>query len=215
MNTSKFHVMSYERYVNAIETCHRTSPYESSYQEVIKQVLEAALSNKNIDVVISKDFRRKETETHCPNGYKLTGTSSPDFILAENFVYNNRINDEIPSPIYHALVEVKSPNAIRKNKENNLVYKKKEQLETYLKHKNIDKLIFTDGYTWVFFYETLENPRIIELRDDKDEWKMINKNLKNGRVEYYIDGDIKPLEWEELHKYISEFCSVNFVHRSI
>lgn len=205
--------MLYDDYVNGVEVCDRTSPIEASYQDTFKLVFDAALKFTNIETIISKDFPRKCTKIHCPLGYKIEGTASPDLILAEYFVYHNRNNKNFPKPKYHALVEVKKPNAIKITDDGEVKINLDDynQLEKYLKHPAINKLIFTDGYTWIFYYKTLKPQKIIELRCGK-AWKYSSNSFPD-----YVQNLLgtnekipcKPKEWGELHSYILDFIVDN------
>lgn len=57
--------MYYFDYVNGIEKCIRTSPLESSYQELISRFFEDELINTKIGGVVSKDFPQKSKKNHC------------------------------------------------------------------------------------------------------------------------------------------------------
>lgn len=201
--------LDYEGYVRGIDVCDRTSPYEASYQESIKLVFDAALKYTNVERIISKSFRRKSTKQHCPIGYKIEGTASPDLILAEDFIYHNVSAQVLPKPKYHALVEVKKPNEIKMTDYEEVIFNAhdKNQLETYLQHPAINKLIYTDGYTWVFYANTLVPQKIIKLRHGK-EWKYSKKNLAGYAQELHTTQS-EPEEWGELHSYIYDFVSGN------
>lgn len=202
--------MLYENYVKGIEKCNRTSPFESSYQDTIKLVFEAALKDTGIETIISHKFSRKCTKIHCSNGYKIPGTASPDLILAENFVYHNTANKNLIRPQYHALVEVKSPNAIKiEDGKIKINLHDKNQLETYLEHPDINKLIFTDGYTWIFYYKTLLPMKIIKLRDG-NTWKYSEKSLEDDFVQDILEIRCEPKEWVELHSFIYDFVIDDF-----
>jgi hypothetical protein len=199
--------MSYDDYVKGIEECNRTSPIESSYQYIIKKVFDAILKNTNIEAINSMDFPRECTKRHCHYGYKIINTSSPDLILAENFIYHNRINKNLVKPKYHALVEIKIPNAIKITDNKNIRINKKdeEQLNTYLTHPNINKLIFTDGYTWIFF-EDFKHKKIVNLRDGM-KWKHSQRVLDNSAENLLEANETRsePKEWGELTSYILNF----------
>lgn len=194
--------MNYIDYVKGIEKCNITSPLESSYQEVLSSFFKDELKDKKIDVIVSKDFPGNSTLYHCTDGYKKPGTASPDLILAKNFYYYNLDDKTLPEVDYYALVEVKKPNTIKINGQFiTLKSHDENQLKTYLEHPSINKLIFTDGYAWVFYYKEFDcgPQKIIEFKDGKN-WKFSEGNLKPDN-----NNLCEPKEWKELQSYISNF----------
>jgi len=194
--------MNYFDYVNGMEKCTRTSPFESSYQELVGRFIEDELINTKIDVVVSKDFPRKCTKNHCTSGYKQPGTASPDLILAKNFSYYNLDDKNLSKVEYYALVEMKIPNTIKIEKGSiSLTLHDENQLKTYLHHPSIDKLIFTDGYTWVFYCKEFNYgpQKIIKLKNGK------NGKFSKGNLNFVDSNLFEPNEWKELQSYIRNF----------
>lgn len=178
---------TYKEYKDDIKMYHTTSPFESSFQRVIEDVLKDIIRNTKIDVIISDKFRRYSTKKHSVTEYKVEGTASPDLLLAENFKYYNLKKDVMTdnNTIFHAYVEVKIPGTIKINRNNRICYTTHDrmQIHTYLKHTNGYKVIFTDGYTWIFYNNCFKPKRIIRLYEekqwcDKERWRSLYSFLE-------------------------------------
>lgn len=178
-------------YKKRIDFYTRTSPFELSYQRIIESLLETILENTGIEVIVSDRFARNGTQRHLVNAYKEKGTASPDLILAKKFSYLNTSDAQ-----YIAFVEVKQPQHIKLNQDQNIVLNSHDskQLAGYLAHQKIHKLIFTDCHIWAFYHNKTDEP--IEKFDLRDA--LLNSVLPD-----------EPEEWLRLQKYIREFLMDN------
>ncbi len=170
---------NFNEYIKQIEKCNRTSPFESSYQRIIENLLNDIIVDDEVELIVSAEFPRYNTNVHRVTQYKFEGNASPDLLLAKNFCYYNAdskgvLKVENKSVEVRAFIEVKAAGKIKIKK--NDVYidtLDKEQLATYLEYQNCEKLIFTDGYIWIF-YENCNSveyfSKIFVLYSD-NEWK--------------------------------------------
>lgn len=174
---------TFNNYIEDIEFYKRTSPFESSYQRVIENVLKDVLVDTGIELIVSDKFRRCNTKKHCVTQYKDEKTASPDLMLAKNFSYYNKKKQDKKVKFY-AYVEIKIPGNIKINDKSELVYNQhdKKQLQRYLLHDSGHKIIFTDGYSWIFYHNDLQtNEKFLLYKNklwDSNEWDKLQKKLQ-------------------------------------
>ncbi|MGX8850582.1 hypothetical protein [Amedibacillus sp. YH-ame10] len=179
---------TFKEYQEDIKLYEETSPFESSYQRVIENTLGDIVRYLKLELIISDKFSKNGTGYHDVTGYKKIGTASPDLMVTKGFLYHNKKDAIENKTIYYAYVEVKKPGTItfaehEGKKDMNYTDHDRNQLQTYLSHPNGKKVIFTDGYTWVFYDGKFEDPKIIPLKengvwnDDGRQWEKLLKLL--------------------------------------
>jgi len=205
---------SYAYYKKLVNKYWENDCREINFQNrVVIQFLDKLFINtEGISIVdVSMQNKKKNSTIHDTFNYKLQGAASPDLLIANNWNYANKNNNEIN---YLAAIEIKSPYLdpiYNKDKYNEHT---KNELESHLE-ANL-KVILTDCIRWQFFERGSEfNPiRTIDLFDEKENWKTkIVKNdeflIEQLQLQFDSTREDDPDDWKLLCGYIREFLTEN------
>nr|WP_278733195.1 hypothetical protein [Mediterraneibacter faecis] len=215
-------------YIKKVIELLKNSPSENKFQDfIVYPILESVINSKEnneLEVIDCHDFRRYNTKTHDRCQYSVLAKAVPDLIIAKNFFYDNRSNDENNNKIEVATaIEVKEPNnkwMLNKSvKLDNTEYNINLYLELLPNLFKNKKLILTNIRRWEFFdvskIKDEELNKSIELYvnilelcgfDAYKDYKYENGRKKlNSEVIKAKLGKLKDLGDSELKKKIEEF----------
>lgn len=170
------HIMLYEEYAEKVNKYLKTDNRELNYQNrVIIPLLESLLrEKKDIEVVdTSTQYKNRESKEHTRTKY--AGDFTPDILIASNWNYQNKKNNNIG---YHAVMEIKIPSS-----------RKKYQISEYFT-KEVRKIIWTNCITWEFYESNIDR-----------KIKSFTFQLEGNASKEYNDD----VNWNDFCKYLVEF----------
>lgn len=154
-------ILEFEHYKTLVNKYCKIDCREINFQNrIILPMLESICEdndNNEIDIVdVSTQYKHKESEIHTRQYYANEYT--PDLLIAKKWNYNNLLKTEDD---YIAVVEIKSPKIDPLSKRNNHT---EDEVKSYL--LNINKVILTDCFKWVFYERFSPEPKSFILYQD-------------------------------------------------